>query len=153
VVGTIKLVGTHRQPEPSLAALPTVTGVMGQRLMNPPTVEGWHTGKEWIDGGTLNERINFAVNEVSDAAKRGVRAIVDRLSVAGAPLAPEAFVEACLDLVGPLRVGETTRGALLAYAQSGGELRFGTTEERGESTARVVRMLQLIVASPEYQLE
>ena len=33
---------------------------MGQDLMNPPSVEGWHTGKEWIDTGILVERINFA---------------------------------------------------------------------------------------------
>ncbi|GIT44037.1 MAG: hypothetical protein Ct9H300mP11_19730 [Chloroflexota bacterium] len=33
---------------------------MGMDLMNPPTVEGWHTGREWIDSGTLVERINFA---------------------------------------------------------------------------------------------
>ena len=52
---------------------------MGQELLNPPTVEGWHTGKEWIDGGTLNERVNFAVEHVGDADKPGVQAIIDRL--------------------------------------------------------------------------
>jgi uncharacterized protein (DUF1800 family) len=151
VVGTIKLVGTHRSPEPDLIKLPEMTGVMGQRLMNPPTVEGWHTGKEWIDGGTLNERINFAVNEVGDVAKPGVQAIIDRLSAAGGSLSPQGFVDGCLDLAGPLSAGGATREALLAYAQSGGELRFGTAEERADSSARVARMLQLIVASPEYQ--
>ena len=33
---------------------------MGQDLLNPPSVEGWHTGKEWIDTGILVERVNFA---------------------------------------------------------------------------------------------
>ena len=39
--------------------------------MDPPSVEGWHTGKEWIDGGTLTERINFAVNQVKVTSKPG----------------------------------------------------------------------------------
>src|SRR5262245_20172375 len=57
IVGTIKLAGTYRFPEPGLLTLPAAANAMGQSLMNPPTVEGWHTGKEWIDGGTLNERV------------------------------------------------------------------------------------------------
>ena len=153
VVGTIKLAGTYRFPEPGLLKLPEATGLMGQRLMNPPTVEGWHTGKEWIDGGMLTERVNFAVAEVGDANKPGVQAIIDRLSAAGEALPPEEFVERCLDLAGPLTAGEGTRQVLLDYANSGGDLRFGSKEEQAESAARVVRMLQLIVAAPEYQFE
>ena len=125
--------------------------VMGQSLFNPPTVEGWHTGKEWIDGGTLNERVNFAVNEFADVTKPGVQAIVERHSALGAMLTPEAWVDHCLDLIGPLTVGDETRQAMLRYARSGGELRFGTPEERQASAVRVGRMLQLIVASKEYQ--
>ncbi|MCI0440584.1 MAG: DUF1800 domain-containing protein, partial [Chloroflexi bacterium] len=61
ITGTIKLVGTYRGPERDLPRLGNAASVMGQQLYNPPTVEGWHTGHEWIDGGTLNERVNFAV--------------------------------------------------------------------------------------------
>ena len=47
--------------------------------MNPPTVERAGTrGHEWIDGGTLNERINFAVNQLNDLTKPGVQDIVSR---------------------------------------------------------------------------
>jgi len=151
VVGTVKLSGAHRLPEPGLLALPGAAGLMGQRLMNPPTVEGWHTGKEWIDGGTLNERVNFAANEVGDTRKPGVKAIVEALSNGGAPLPPAAFVDRCLELAGPLDACSTTRAALLRYAESGGELCFGADAEKEESRGRVARMLQLIVASPEYQ--
>ncbi len=151
VAGTIKLVGTHRFPEPGLVEIAGMTTVMGQHLMNPPTVEGWHTGKEWIDGGTLNERINFAVSEMSDAGKPGIQAIISRLGARGDSLSPEEFVDRCLELVGPISVGSETRSALLKFARSGGELRFDTEEARKQSAARVVRMLQLIVASKEYQ--
>ena len=157
VVGTIKLVGTHRLPEEGLLQLGEAVGVMGQELMNPPTVEGWHTGKEWIDGGTLSERINFAVNQLSDVNKPGIHEIIDRLALGQAQgdgsrtLPPEEFVDGCLDLLGLVEVGGDTLEALLTYAKSEGELRLGTEAEREQGAARVGRMLQVIVASREYQ--
>ena len=74
---------------------------MGQKLLDPPTVEGWHTGREWVDGGTLTERVNFAVREVSDASRPGIGEIINRLKAEGRVLAPDEFVEKCLDLAGP----------------------------------------------------
>ena len=151
VAGTIKLVGTHQFPELGLTQLGGAPGLMGQELMNPPTVEGWHTGKEWIDGGTLNERVNFAVNQLSDVTKPGIKDIIDRLGAEAASLSPEEFVNRCLDLVGPIDVGDETRAGLLKYAASEGSLRFGSDSEREQSAARIGRMLQLIAASREYQ--
>ena len=151
VAGTIKLVGTHRFPTPGFASYAEATTAMGQELLNPPSVEGWHTGQEWINGGTLNERVNFAVNELGDATKPGVKSLIDRLAAEGTSLAPEELVDGCLNLIGPLTVSSETRDGLLRYAESRGELRFGTEGDREESEARVVRMLQLIVATREYQ--
>ena len=150
VAGIVRLVGTHRFPHPSIGAYSDAAMTMGQELMNPPTVEGWHTGREWIDGGAMTERINFAVKEIGDAAKPGVAAIVDRLDQ-GSPLGPEEFVDRCLDLLGPMTVADVTRTALLAHARSGGPLSFETESDREESTARAVRMLQLIVSTAEFQ--
>ena len=152
VAGIVKLVGTYRFPDPGIGKYAGATMVMGQELMNPPTVEGWHTGKEWIDGGTLNERINFAVDEVGDTAKPGIRTLINRLSADDTPMTPQAFVDRCLDLVGPMTVSEGSRNALLNYAESGGELRFSTEVDRQASDSRVARMLQLIVSTGEYQL-
>ncbi len=151
VAGTIKLAGTHIFPEPSLHGAPAAAGLMGQHLMTPPTVEGWHTGREWIDCGTLAERVNFAVNELADQTLPGVRAIADRLASEERALTPDEFVDRTLDLVGPMTVESHTREALLDYANSGGDLRFGTDEEREKSSARVGRMVQFIVASVDYQ--
>ena len=151
VAGTIKLAGTHTFPEPSLHGAPAAAGLMGQHLMTPPTVEGWHTGREWIDCGTLAERVNFAVNELADQTLPGVRAIADRLASEERALTPDEFVDRTLDLVGPMTVESHTREALLDYANSGGDLRFGTDEEREKSSARVGRMIQFIVASVDYQ--
>ena len=151
VAGTIKLAGTHKFPDPSLHDVPTAAWMMGQHLMTPPTVEGWHTGREWIDCGTLAERVNFAVDQLTDYTKPGIQAIISRLGANGASLSPEEFVDQTLDVVGPMTVQRRTRDALVEYANSGGELRFGTEAERQESSARVARMLQFIVASVEYQ--
>ena len=151
VAGTIKLAGTHTFPEPSLHGAPAAAGLMGQHLMTPPTVEGWHTGREWIDCGTLAERVNFAVNELADRSLPGLRAIADRLASEERPLTPDEFVDRTLDLVGPMSVERHTREALLDYANSGGDLRFDTDSAREESSARVARMVQFIVASVEYQ--
>jgi uncharacterized protein (DUF1800 family) len=151
VAGTVKLAGTHQFPGPALGGLDSASGVMGQELLNPPTVEGWHTGHEWIDGGTLNERVNFAVGQLNDATIPGIQDIVSRLRSIGSSLTPEDFVDHCLDLAGPLDVSSATRAALLDNATSGGEVRFGTDADKEQSAARVSQMLQLIVSSPEYQ--
>ncbi len=150
VVGIVRLTGEHRFPEPGLVDLDTATMVMGQRLMDPPTVEGWHTGKEWIDGGTLNERVNFAVDRVGDVEKPGIRDIVDALG-SGGSLSPEDVVEGCLEQLGAIDVGQDTRQALMHNAAAGGSLSFDTEEERQKSVERIQRTLQLIVASTEFQ--
>ena len=119
--------------------------------MTPPTVEGWHTGGEWIDCGALAERINFAVNELADSHLPGVRAIYDRLASEGSPIPPDDFVDRTLDLIGPLTVDPMTREALMDYAQSGGDLLFDSAQSRDDSAERVARMVQFIAASVEYQ--
>jgi uncharacterized protein (DUF1800 family) len=151
VAGVVHLTGEHRSVQPGLVQLDGATKVMGQALMDPPSVEGWHTGKEWIDGGTLTERINFAVSQIKDTSKPGPQQLVARLRSLGDRLPPEEFVDQCLDLVGPLEVRPETRQALLAFAEREGELLFDSEESRAHSEARIGQMLTLIVAAPEYQ--
>ncbi len=151
VAGTIKLVGAFRYPEPGLLNLSAATEVMGQALLNPPTVEGWHTGREWIDGGTLNERVNFAVGQVGAPDRPGVQEIIDRIAADSESIQPGDLVDRCLGHLGPIEVGSETRGALLKRAQAGGELCFDTEEDRESSAARIRRLLQYVVASREYQ--
>ena len=149
VGGAIKLAGSPRFPDPSVARLAPAAMVMGQKLMDPPSVEGWHTGKEWLDAGTLTERVNFAVEQVMDTTKPGVAAIIDRLAAAG-DATPEQFVERCLDLCGPLEASAETRAALVDFAQGEGALTFSNGAS-DEAKSRIGRMVQLIVAAPEYQ--
>ena len=155
VIGTMKLVKDHTEPKPGLNEIVTETDYMGQELLNPPSVEGWHTGREWIDSGTLVGRINFVADQVGNLELPGVKLIVDRLltrdAVGTSVMSPPAFVDGCLDLIGPVEVSEKTRISLIEHVMSGGELRQGTEEERGRFGKRVAEMLQLIVATAEYQ--
>ena len=146
VVGTMRLVGDFSFPKPGLLSIALSMGYMGQDLINPPTVEGWHTGKEWIDSGTLVERINFTADQVGNINLPGVRAIIDRLSSEGATMSPERLVDRCLDMLGAYELVEDTRSKLVAHAEWQGELGTGT-EEFAQS---VGQMLQLVVATPEY---
>ncbi len=150
VAGLERLVGDYRFPSFGIRDAAAEFVYMGQDLMNPPSVEGWHTGKEWIDTGILVERVNYAAELVGDAGKPGVRAIIDRLRAEG-ELAPQAFVDRCLDLMGPLPVLPETRASLLNHVSRGGPLRFNAADDPA-ADARVTELLQLIVATREFQL-
>ena len=75
VVGTLRLVGGYELPKPGYGELSMQPSYMGQDLLNPPSVEGWHTGNEWINSGSLMARINFVAEQVGNtvAAWRAVR--------------------------------------------------------------------------------
>ena len=149
VIGTMLLVGDFTSPIGKHGITPIAMEMryMGQDLLDPPTVEGWHTGKEWIDSGTLVERINFAADQVSKIELPGIRSIISRLSFQGPIMSPERLVDGCLDLLGGYELAEETRSKLVAHAERGGELRTGTEE----FNRRVGQTLQLIVATQEYQ--
>lgn len=151
LAGVLRLVGAFREIEPGLMDAAMESAYIGQELLNPPTVEGWHTGKEWIDSGSLVGRVNFASDQVGNIDNPGVQAIIRRLASQRASLSPEELVDGCLDLIGPLEVGENTRNPMVAQARRSGELRCDTLEGRAELAQRVGEMLQLIVATREFQ--
>ena len=151
VVGTLRLAGDYREIKPGLFEISQEPKYMGMDLMNPPTVEGWHTGHEWIDSGSLVERINFASEYLGQTELPGVKGMIDRLMAQGDTLAPQQFVEGCLDLVGQLQVTDETRKELMAHAQRGGELHHGSEAERAEFTRRSGEMFQMIAATSEFQ--
>ena len=150
VVGTLRLVGGAEFPGPGIGEMSRQAGYMGQDMLNPPSVEGWHTGAEWINSGTLMRRVNFAADMIADASRPGVQAIINRVRERG-ELSPESLVDTCLDLMGPLDVNQETRQELIAHSAEGGPLRWGSEQESRSSTHRVTEMLQLIVSLRDYQ--
>ena len=153
VVGaTMRLVGDFQDPKPGLTLLAWETAFQGQELLNPPSVEGWHTGHEWIDSGSLVRRINFMSENVSNPSMPGVRSIIDTLATKG-KVSAEELVDTCLELLGCVRLEPETRQAYIEHAESGGEIRDpGSSEvDRGAFERRCTEILRLIGASKEYQ--
>ena len=149
VVGTLRMVGGFDFPVPGIGERAKQAGYMGQDLLNPPSVEGWHTGVEWINSGSLMKRINFCADMVGDVSRPGIQSIANRLQAQG-QLGPEQFVDTCLDLMGPLEVTEENRQQLVEHAAESGPLRWGTEQEVNSSNEKVGEMLQLIVSLREY---
>jgi hypothetical protein len=124
---------------------------MGQSLLDPPSVEGWQTGRDWINSGSVVKRINFVADRVSNIDLPGVQSIITRVASAGTATTPETLVEQCLDLMGPVQVSETTRQQLTSHAEEDGTMSWATNEEYATSAQRVGDMLALIAATTDYQ--
>ena len=146
VIGTLRLIGDWTSPKPGFEYLFDEMKFMGQELLNPPSVEGWHTGREWIDGGTLVHRINFTADYVADANYPGIQEIITRLASEGPNISPEDLVDGCLHMLGHYELAEETHDRLVAHAQKAGELRT----DAEAFPQQVGQLLQLIVATKEY---
>ncbi len=149
VVSTLNMIDEFKGPVPYLEAdLSRQPGYMGQDILDPPSVEGWHTGKEWIYSGSLVARINFVAGMVSNPEHKGVRYIIDK--VAGDPdsTEPGGFVDNVLKYMGMVEIGEETRRELIEHAADGGPI---DSNGEGSGGARVMEMMSLIAATREYQ--
>lgn len=151
VAGIMRLVGDFQFPRPGLQAIGEEPGYQGQEIMNPPSVEGWHTGAEWIDSGSLVRRINFAADRLSNLEMPGVQAMIRRVKERG-NLAPNELVDTALDIIGPLEVNDQTQQELVTMAEQEGNLDW-SDKDMVKSEQRVADMLALIAASREYQFE
>ena len=148
VVGTVRMAGGVELPGPEIFDWASHITYMGQELLNPPSVEGWHSGVEWVNSGTLMKRANFVSDMMGDLERPGVRDIVERVKDAGA--SPESVVRACLELLGEVEVKDETMSELVSHAEIEGDLAWDEANET-DSARRVSEMLQLIVATREYQ--
>ena len=147
VCGTLRIVGDFQTPKPRFYDPALQIRYMGQDLLNPPTVEGWHTGKEWIDSGTLVERVNFAAGEMGRLDSPGMRDIVSRLASRGDVISADDLLDGCLELLGGYELMQETRDLFLSQAVKASELH--TSSE--EFATQVSQLMQLIVATQEYQ--
>ena len=151
VIGTMRMVGDHLEPKPGLFFVAMEPKYMGLDLMNPPTVEGWHMGREWINSGSLIDRINFASSMLGNTELPGVRSIIDRLMALGDVPSSEQFLDRCLDLLGPMDLAQETRGQLTDHLDAGGALKHGDEAEQSEFSRRTGETLQMIATTSEFQ--
>ena len=103
VIGTLRMVGDWTEPKPGFEFIFDEMKYMGQELLNPPSVEGWHTGRGWIDGGTLVHRINFTADFLGDTKFPGIQDIIEKLADVGPAITPGEMVDGCPAIPRPLR--------------------------------------------------
>ena len=145
VCGTLRLVGDFNKPRPRLYDPALEIGYMGQDLLNPPTVEGWHTGKEWIDSGTLLERVNYTAGEMGRINAPGIRAIIERLASPGTTVSAEHLLEGCLQMLDGYQLMDETHKLLLAHARAGSVLDT-SSKEFAQFVGQLLQLLTLEIA-------
>ena len=142
VAGVLRLTGEFDRPRREIMDRALQMTFMGQMLNNPPSVEGWHQGMEWVDTGTLVERINFASEQLGDANKPGVKAMIDGVMADEYATSPARIVDTCLEQLGVIEVSDETREVLERFAEQTGEER---------TRDKVSNLLRLTTATQEFQ--
>ena len=149
VTGILKITEEFTSPGIEISARNSQMGFMGQTLCNPPSVEGWHQGTEWIETGSLTERINFASGQIGDAGKPGIRKLVGDVIDDLYDQSPtsENYVDSCLDHLGGLDVSPQIKSSLIEFAEDSGVA--NSNEE--EIQQKLTSLLALVAATPEFQ--
>ena len=157
VIGTLRLSGEYNDDskvDSSIFGVIAESDYMGQALCNPPSVEGWHTGEEWISSGALVDRVNFASQHIGNPDNDGVKHIVDRIRT---DLRDDAhtvgeLIESCGNSVGITRISEdTTEGVLDLFSQEEVQVKGKDAKIQIED-GTILRVLEFMVSSREYQL-
>ena len=150
----LRLTDEFQRPRMEMTPTHMQTTFMGQWLLNPPSVEGWHWGTEWIDSGALVERVNFASERLGNLGNPGVSSMVDIILQGGnGTLSPEELVDRALDvLIMSTAVTEQTRSALIEFATRQDELTDGSAPNGDGPRERAVNVLKLVGTTPEFQL-
>ena len=151
VVGTMHLLGDFKFPKVGIFDTALECRYMNQDLLNPPSVEGWHTGREWIDSGSMVERINFVADQVGNPGQPGIRAILDTLLERGPTISPDALVDGCLELLGCVKLEPENRQQLMHQIVRSGEIRTDGADHRRAAEEVILRALKMIGSTREYQ--
>ena len=137
--GVLRLSGQLDRPRREMVEHGMRMQYMGQWLHNPPSVEGWHQGEEWIETGSLVERINFASEQLGDATLPGVASILSKVVEERVP--GDRLLDKCLAELGELELSEETSASLQEFAVSGGPV----------DREKASQMLRMIAASQDFQ--
>ena len=141
VFGITRLVDRFEIPELDSAELATNTLLMGQFLLNPPSVEGWHEGEEWIDSGSLIERINYASDEISKKSSRGVKRIIEIIK-SKKIASDEEFINVCLEALGYIEVSDRSYKIISEHLEIN---KYENSEDK------ITDILRIIVSTPDFQ--
>ena len=147
ITGTLRLAGEWGHPTPGIRMLGEQPDYMGQSVLDPPSVEGWYTGKEWINSGSLLARVNFVADHLADTSLPGVKSIIADMKAAGVST-PDQLLAAALEQMGYLELSDETNEQLMAYTSGGGDLDWSDEAAAG---TRIGELMAMIGATTEYQ--
>ena len=149
----VQTIRTYHTPPRDLETLLGAAGLMGQEILQPPSVKGWDGGRSWINTSTLFVRQNLLIYLLTGRRPKGfswkensevfdAMPLVEHLRAQG-ELDPEDVTEYLLRF----SLGESPhpkrRELIRSYFQSVGDR---------VDNDRVLGCLALIAAMPEYQL-
>ena len=146
VVGTLKLTGDMNGPDPRWGEIAQAPTTMGQDVLNPPSVEGWHTGKEWINSGAFINRVNFVADRLKNIELPGVKNIIENVKQNSDLNEAESIVDSCLEELGDLKLEPDTYKELIddIHSKNG-------SDDNGNKDQQIADTLAMIAGTKEYQ--
>ena len=152
VTGVLRLTREFEAPKIEIVDRNNQVTYMGQQLMNPPSVEGWHQGLEWIETGSLTERVNFASQQLSDIESVGVKRIIGNvINDENGYLTAQSYVDKCLDELGALQASAGTRDGLTQFANDNGLPDIDLSTDCNKAEDKLSKMLGVVGSMPEFQ--
>ena len=149
VAGVLRLTGEFNRPRREIIDRYFQASYMGQFLNNPPSVEGWHQGTDWLDTGTLVERVNFASQQIGDSTKPGIQAMIERIaSTPNNVASPENLISVCLEEMGVISVEEDTMKVLIDFASQGHDQSINASNDGSQ---KISAALQMVASTKEFQ--
>ena len=149
VAGVLRLTGEFNRPRREIIDRYFQASYMGQFLNNPPSVEGWHQGTDWLDTGTLVERVNFASQQIGDPAKPGIHAMIERIaSTPNNVASPENLISVCLEEMGVISVEENTMKVLIDFVSQGHDQPINASNDGSQ---KISAALQMVASTKEFQ--
>ena len=137
VVNAVRLSGGFEIPSEEVYQATISSGLMGQPLLNPTSVEGWQGGEEWINTGSVVERINFAADFLGNTEKKVIKNILSKEPN------KENILEICLEELGYINLHSSTIDALSDHIND------DSIELNKESVSIIIK---LISSSREFQM-
>jgi len=149
VAGVLRLTGEFNRPRREIIDRYFQASYMGQFLNNPPSVEGWHQGTDWLDTGTLVERVNFASQQIGDPTKPGIQAMIERIaSTPNNVASPENLISVCLEEMGVISVEQDTMKVLIDFASQGHDQPITASNDGSQ---KISAALQMVASTKEFQ--
>ena len=138
VVNTVRLSGGLDINSQEVYKATGSSRLMGQPLMDPTSVEGWQGGEEWINTGSVIERINFCSEILGDVNKDVVINIVKQNPN------KKNVLNLCLDELGYSKLERSTKIAIEEYIEN--------SLPESIDSAEVSLIIKLIVSTREFQM-